>query len=58
MEGRDLKTPVEDLINRNESNLKNFVTYTVFVEGDDEKGVIPLRRTANSLIDLLSPHFA
>ena len=29
----------------------------MFVEGDDEKSVVPLRRTANSLIDLLSPRF-
>lgn len=32
------ENPCEILINRNESNLRNFVTYTVFVEGDDEKG--------------------
>ena len=58
MEGRGRKNPVEYLfINRNESNLRNFVTYAVFVEGDNEKGVVPLRRTANGLIDLLCPRF-
>ena len=44
-------------IGKSESNLSNFVTYTVFIEGDDEKSVVPLRRTANGLIDLLSPRF-
>ena len=44
-------------MNRNESNSRNLATYTMFVESDDEKGVVPLRRTANGLIDLLSPGF-
>ena len=38
-------------------DMRKFITYTVFVEGDDEKGVVPLRRTTNSLKDLLSPYF-
>ena len=57
MEGRGRKNPFGRLMNRNESNSRNLATYTMFVESDDEKGVVPLRRTANGLIDLLSPGF-
>ena len=56
--GHGQQTPVADW-SIGKFDMQNFkgITYAMLVEGEDEKGVIPLRRSTNSLIDWFRPPF-
>ena len=51
--GTSSENPCGRIDKSDESNSRNFATYTALVEGYDKMSVVPLSRTANSLIDLV-----